>query len=155
MPARALWILLAAAMADGAGGSWPQWLGPTQNGTAGETGVFGADVRLSKAWSRPLEMGNAGLAVAEGRVFTLFRDGADDYAIALRADTGAEAWRAKLDPGVESPWLSGPPSTPAVHDGRVFTLSSACRLRAHEAATGRVQWEVDFKEKFGTQFRMG
>jgi outer membrane protein assembly factor BamB len=56
---------------------------------------------------------------------------------------------------VESAWLTGPPSTPAVHQDRVFTLSSGCRLRAHEAATGRVTWEVDFKEKFGTQFQIG
>jgi outer membrane protein assembly factor BamB len=120
-------------------------------------GVFtdGTSVELKKAWSHPLETGLAGLTVAEGRVFTLFRDGADDYAIALRADTGAEAWRAKLDPGVESPFLSGPASTPAVDEGRVFTLSSACRLRAHEAQSGRVLWQVDFKEKFGTAFQIG
>jgi outer membrane protein assembly factor BamB len=153
------WQMLAVwlALAPQGGASWPQWLGPTQNGAAAEGGVFaaGGAVRLEKAWSRPLETGQAGLAVGEGRVFTLFRDGADDYAVALRADTGAEAWRVRLDPGVESAWLSGPPSTPAVHDGRVFTLSSGCRLRGHEAASGRVLWEIDVKEKFGAVFQIG
>lgn len=137
--------------------AWPHWLGPTQNGVAVDPGVFAgrASVRLREAWSRPLETGQAGLAVADGRVFTLFRDGADDYAIALRADTGAEAWRARLDAGVESQWLTGPPSTPAVDGGRVFTLSSACRLRAHHAASGRRLWEVDLGQRFGTQFPIG
>jgi len=143
--------------ADGAAGAWPRWLGPTQNGVAVDPGVFaGRDgVRLKKAWGHPLETGQAGLAVAEGRVFTLFREGSDDYAIALRADTGVQDWRVKLDRGVESPWLLGPPSTPAFEAGRVFTLSSACRLRAHDAASGRTLWEVDLKERFGTAFPVG
>jgi len=112
-------------------------------------------VGLKKAWSRPLETGQAGLAVAEGRVFTLFRDGTDDYAIALRADTGEVAWRVRLDPGVEGPFLVGPPSSPAFDAGRVFTLSSACRLRAHEATSGRTLWEIDVKARFGAAFQMG
>ena len=149
------WLL--AVLLLGAPGSWPHWGGPAQNGSASDPGLFAgkAEVRLVKAWSRPLETGQGGLAVADGRVFTLFRDGQDDYAIALQADSGAEAWRARLDPGVESAWLPGPPSTPAVHDGLVFTLSSACRLRAHEASSGRVLWQVDFKEKYGTVFQIG
>lgn len=144
-------------LAERAAPDWPQWLGPNRNGSASDTGLFAgkAAVRLKKAWSRPLETGQAGLAVAGGRVFTLFREGGDDYAIALRADTGALAWRVKLDAGVESPFLTGPPSTPAFHEGRVFTLSSACRLRAHDAGTGRALWEVDVKLKFGVVFPVG
>ena len=136
---------------------WPHWLGPHQNGTALDPGVFTgkASPRLEKAWSYPLETGQGGLSVAEGRVFTLFRDGSDDWAIALRADTGALAWRVRLDPGVESPFLTGPPSTPALDAGRVFTLSSACRLRAHDAASGRALWEVDLKGRFGVAFPAG
>ena len=136
---------------------WPHWLGPNQNGTAVDPGAFAgkASLRLEKAWSYPLETGQAGMSVADGRVFTLFREGADDWAIALRAETGALVWRVKLDPGVESPFLTGPPSTPAFDAGRVFTLSSACRLRAHDAASGRALWEVDFKGRFGTSFPAG
>jgi outer membrane protein assembly factor BamB len=148
-------LAIVIALLQGSAGSWPQLLGPNQNGAAAESGVFGAQVQLHQAWSHPLESGNAGLAVDGGRVFTLFREGADDYALALSADTGAEVWRAKLDVGVETSWLSGPPSTPAAQGGRVFTLSSACRLRAHDAASGKVAWEVDFKEKFGTQYQIG
>lgn len=136
---------------------WPQWLGPNHNGTAVDPGAFSGRevIRLQKAWSHPLETGQAGLAVAEGHVFTLFTDGTDDYAIALSSDTGVESWRAKLDPGVERAFIPGPTSTPAYLDGRLFTLSSQCRLRAHDAATGRTVWEIDTREKFGTAFPMG
>lgn len=150
-------LIAHGARAQAGKAAWPQWLGPNHNGVAADAGAFAGrvEVHLRKAWSRPLEAGQAGLAVADGRVFTLFRDGSDDYALALRADTGAEVWRVKLDAGVLSPWLSGPPSTPAFHDGRVFTLSSACLLRGHEAATGRVLWQLDLKARFGTAYVVG
>lgn len=155
----AAWGAIVSGLSAAAPGtsSWPQWLGPTQNGVAVDPGAFSgrAEIRLAKAWSRPLETGQAGLAVSDGRVFTLFRDGGDDYAIALRADTGAEEWRKKLDRGVESPWLTGPPSTPATDGGRVFALSSACRLRALDAASGRTLWEVDVNQRFGARFPVG
>ena len=88
--------------------SWPQWLGPTQNGTAVDPGRFaGKDaVRLEKLWSRPLETGHAALAVGGGRVFTLFSDGSDEYAVALQAETGAEAWKVKLEPDLERTFLA-------------------------------------------------
>jgi outer membrane protein assembly factor BamB len=138
-------------------GDWPQWLGPTRNGVAADAGVFTGrpSIRLEKAWARPLETGQAALAIGGGRVFTLFRDAGDDHAVALDAATGTEVWRVKLDRGVESPWLTGPPSTPAFDDGRVFTLSAACRLRGHDAASGRALWEVDLKQSFGVQFPVG
>jgi predicted TIM-barrel fold metal-dependent hydrolase/outer membrane protein assembly factor BamB len=143
--------------ADGPTAAWPRWLGPTQDGVAVDPGVFSgkASVRLQKAWSYPLESGQAGLAVADGRVFTLSREGSDDYAVALRADTGALAWRVKLDAGIESPWVLGPPSTPTFAAGRLFTLSSACRLRAHDASNGHVLWEFDVKGRFDPAFPVG
>lgn len=154
----ALWPLAALdAAAQARTEAWPHWLGPTQNGVAVDPGVFAgkSEIRLEKVWSRPIETGQAGLAVAGGRVFTLFSDGSDDYAIALRADTGADVWRAKLDPDLERAFLSGPTTIPAFHDGRVFTLSSRCRLRAHDAATGRELWQIDMQERFGTALPMG
>src|SRR5262245_29323669 len=114
--------------AGDAAATWPQWLGPGGNGAVSDPGAFSGPLRLKKAWSRPLETGQAGLAVADGRVFTVYTDGTDDYAVALNADTGAEAWRVKLDRSVEKAFLPGPIATPAFHAGRVFTLSSGCRL---------------------------
>ena len=159
----ALLLLAGGALApfvgrsDSRASAWPHWLGPNQNGSVEDPGAFSGKVslRLEKAWRYPLETGNAGLAVADGRVFTLFREDSLDWAIALRADTGALSWRVKLDPGVESAFLVGPPSTPAFAAGRLFTLSSACRLRAHDAASGRVLWEINLKARFGTAFPAG
>lgn len=136
--------------------SWPQWLGPTRNGAVEAPGTFtgrGA-VALRVAWRRPAGNGTAGLTVADGRVFTLVSDEEAEHAVALSTADGAEQWRTKLDPN----WPAlerGPASTPAVGGGLVYVLSATCRLRALDAATGRVAWTRDLKAEFAVELRQG
>jgi outer membrane protein assembly factor BamB len=101
-----------------------------------------------------LEGGNAGLAIADGRVFTLAADEqGGDVAVALSADDGRELWRVPLDPAPEG--TDGPDSTPAVRGPLVYTLSRACRLRALEVATGKATWQRDLIADFGVAARRG
>lgn len=139
---------------------WPQWLGPRSNGSA--TGVLAAPagakpVQLRKLWQRPVEKAASALVAAGDRVYTLEAHEGADFAVALDAATGREAWRARIDatdPGALEE--TGPGSTPAVADGRVFALGTSCRLMALDAATGRVLWQHSLREKFGTgQHRQG
>jgi outer membrane protein assembly factor BamB len=39
--------------------------------------------------------------------------------------------------------------------GRVFVLGTACVLRALEAASGKVLWQIDLKTRFGVELRQG
>jgi len=145
-------FLIAAALAlSFQSEEWPQLMGPRQDGSAIATGVFtdGKSPRLTKLWSHAIEGGYAGLAVVGERVFTIVIQGDDEYAFALDASSGRLLWRSKLDPLVKD--MAVPPlSTPAVHGGRVFTLSGACQLRALDAATGAPVWHLDLKARFGS-----
>lgn len=149
----------AAARSGGAAsGDWPQWLGPLRNGTAASpVGLFvpGGSIRLRKTWSHTLEGGNAGLAVADGRVFTLAAEEGmgPDVAVALSADDGRELWRVPLDPAPAG--ADGPDSTPAVRGSLVYTLSRACRLRALDVASGKMAWQRDLAGDFGVAPRRG
>ncbi len=108
---------------------------------------------LRELWRRPLATGiesggNAGLAAAGGRVFTLVTDAADEHAVAVDAGDGTELWRTRL--GARSEGRdTGLASTPATADGRLFTLSSECRLRAHSQGNGEVLWQHDLKAEYG------
>lgn len=147
-------IVTAAALSPGeAGRNWPQWLGPNHDGASPAKGVFAgrAAVRLRKAWSHPVEGGNAGLAVLGDGLYTLSADAESEYALALSASDGKERWRVKLDPVTGQP----PTSTPAVAEGLVFTLSTACQLRALRAESGAPVWSLDLKARFGNQLRFG
>lgn len=109
---------------------------------------------LREIWRRPLatgleSAGEAGIRVDGGRVFTLTADATTEHALAVDARSGTELWRTPLDARIADV-ANAPASTPAVADGRLFILSSACRLRALSPKTGEVLWQRDFRDDFGT-----
>ena len=151
---RALALLMAAATSAGAADdTWPQWLGPTRDGRAARSWA-GKTPRLVLAWKRPLGSGGSGIVVADGRAFTLFSDEESEFAVAVSVADGRELWRAKLDAAVPAA-EGGPVSTPLVSGATLVTLSSACQLRALEAATGKVVWQRDLKADFAVNLRRG
>jgi outer membrane protein assembly factor BamB len=156
MRALRLTLILAAsaATAPAPAVDWPQYLGPSGTGVVDAKGTFAAGFQLRKGWSAPVEGGTSGLAVAQGRVFTLDQRDDQDVVVALSADDGRELWRAPLDPTAAGA-TGGPGSTPAVIGDLVFTLSTACRLRAHDVATGAVKWDTDLVKRFGASARRG
>lgn len=94
-------------------------------------------VGLALRWKRPLGSGYAGLSVAEGRLVTVARDGAEDVVVALDPATGQEHWRRPLAPvyvGHDGS-ADGGIATPAIADGRIFALSPWGRLAAYSLAT--------------------
>ena len=159
MRATTLVLVLAAARPAAAAPpdtSWPQWLGPARNGIVEAPGTFAGRqaLALRVAWRRPLDLGVAGLTVADGRLYTVVSDGTSEHAVALSARDGAEIWRTALDPSL--PVLErGPASAPAARGANVYVLSGACRLRALDAASGRVAWTRDLKAEYAVELRQG
>jgi outer membrane protein assembly factor BamB len=146
-------LAFAAAAVPALGGddTWPQWLGPTRDGAV--RGVSWKAPKLALAWKKPLGPGASGIVVADGRAFTMFADEESEYAVALAVADGRELWRAKLDPLVAN--VEGPNSTPLVEGKTLVTLSTACQLRALDAATGSVVWQRDMKKDFGVTLGRG
>lgn len=109
-------------------------------------------IGLREVWRRPLATGihpagDAGLTVNDGHLYTLVADDAHEFAVGMDAADGTEIWRKTLDPVVEN--SNGPGSTPAVADGKLFALSSACRLRALNTENGDLVWQVDLPAELG------
>ncbi len=111
--------------------AWPQWGGPSRN--------FVVDARElasswpadgpRRLWQRPLGEGYSAI-VTDGRtLYTLFRDGTADVAIALDATTGATIWQTRYEaPFVEtcSERLGPVPrAAPLIAADRLITMSAA------------------------------
>lgn len=127
---------------------WTQWSGPARNGAAPATGLFGGGpIRLREVWRRPADEGVSALVVAGGRLFSLAVAGGDEVAFALDAGTGQELWRYHLGRG-EPSLRFGVISTPATDGPRLFALSTACKLVALAAATGKLVWQHDLKAEY-------
>ena len=144
-------LLFLTATAQAA--DWPQWLGPQRNGISSETGLFTAEQPFAEAWRVPLGNGFSGISIADGRVFTMFAQGDDEFAICLDAATGVEIWRHRTGPYYkkETQGGDGPRSTPTVDGETVYVLGATGKLFALAAASGTPIWEKDLVAEFSSQ----
>ena len=147
---------------------WPQWLGAQRDGVWRETGIV--ETLTTKGftyrWRTPIGGGYSGPAVANGRVYLMDRQLATGTtnpanAFARGAIPGAErvlclneadgkiVWQHTYDCAYTVSYASGPRVTPAVRDGKVYTLGSEGNLLCLDAAKGTVLWSRDFKKEFG------
>lgn len=144
----ALLLLTAAAQAA----DWPQWRGPQRDGVSRETGLFTTERPFAEGWRTPLGRGFSGIAVADGRAFTLFAQGDDEFAVCLDAQTGEERWRFRTGPYyTETQGGDGPRSTPTVDGEIVYVLGAHGQLYALAADSGVKVWEKDLVAEFGSK----
>lgn len=142
------WLLAAPAMAQESP-EWPGFRGSTGSGVA-EIALDVSTLAPEVLWRVEVGSGYSGVAVAGGRLVTLFDDGGQ-FAVALDADTGAELWRrwiAESHPGHDGSW-DGPISTPVIHAGVVAALEPWGKLFALDAASGEPLWSVHLAEDLG------
>ncbi len=147
--------LLAAVLAAGgltlasdrpeAAAEWPQYRGPNRDAISPVTGILdrwpaaGPEV----LWRVAVGEGYSGMAVAGGRLFTMYAQGGDELVLAHDAASGRELWRFRSDAAFRNSFGNGPRSTPTVVDGVVYALGAKGKLHALEAATGKPVWSRD------------
>ena len=120
-------------------GDWPQFRGPNRDGISHETGLLkswpaGGPKVL---WKTPVGEGFSHVVVAGNRLFTLYGEGRNEYAVALDAGTGKQLWKVEIDSKYSSDMGNGPRSTPTVSAGTVYALSANGKLAALNARTAR------------------
>jgi RNA polymerase sigma factor (sigma-70 family) len=132
---------------------WPQWRGPDRDGV-----VHGVAVprkwpkTLTEEWKVPVGKGVASPVVVGGRIYLHTRQKNDDEIVLCHdVQSGQEIWHSepysapyKAGPG-EGTADDRPRSTPAVADGRVFTLGMTGVLSCFDAKSGKLLWRKDTK----------
>ncbi len=134
---------------------WPQWLGPKRDGWVD---YFQPPVQwpaeLKRGWQVDVGTGYGSPLVADGRVYQHGRQGDDEVVWCIDLATGEVKWREsyaapfKIGGGGERHG-KGPKSSPALADGRVFTMSITGVLSAWDAASGKRLWQCDYDAEFG------
>jgi outer membrane protein assembly factor BamB len=104
-------------------------------------------------WSRDLGEGFSGIAVAGGRLFTMYRRDGQEVVVAMDAADGKTLWEHAdaAAPHAEQDFSQGPGphATPLVADGTVCAAGATARLRCLDAATGRLLWARDLVAEHG------
>jgi outer membrane protein assembly factor BamB len=168
--ARSLVLLIIVVRVSAVGADdWPGWLGPGQASVWRETGIveqFPAG-GLKVRWRTPVDLGYAGPAVCDGRVFVMDYvpqagevknnpGGVDrlqgtERVMCLDAESGRLVWKHQYDRSYEFSYGGGPRCTPSVIDNRVYALGAEGNLWCLDAADGRVVWSRDFVADYGAK----
>lgn len=133
-------VLLAAP-------DWPQWLGPKRDGSSPES----LNPWPPVIWKQRVGEGHSSPVIANGRVYLLAKvpDREAEVLLAFDAETGWELWKSSY---ARAPFKSvfgdGPRSTPAVVNGRVYSMGATGIVRCVDASTGKLIWQIDTAKEF-------
>lgn len=135
-------VLLSVSGASSEAGDWPQFRGENRDGISRETGfdTNWTEGEPTLLWTVPLGKGFSGLSVSEGRLFTMFSQGSDEYVGAFDVTNGESLWRYRIDKAYTNSFGDGPRSTPTVRDGVLFAVSARGTLAALDAESGKLIW---------------
>jgi outer membrane protein assembly factor BamB len=149
----AICAIAVGALVAGDAADWPQFRGPHRDGISAEKGLLTGwpDGGPQTVWRIKLGQGFSGISIVGGRVYTMFGDGSDEFAICLDAATGKEIWRHRTDAIFKDNFGNGPRSTPTVDGETVYTLGARGRLHALGVADGGVLWSKDLVKEYGAK----
>jgi len=125
---------------------WPQWRGPARDGVAPAfTAPAAWPAQLTRRWQATVGLGHASPVIAGNRVVVHSRQANREVLAAYDLASGKQLWQDAVDAPYTMNQAAlghgpGPKSTPAVADGRVFTLGISGIFSAHDLATGTLLW---------------
>ena len=139
---------------------WPQWGGPQRNFKS-ETKGFASTWPASgprRLWQRELGEGYSGIAAERTMLFTMYRKGENEIAIALDAATGKTLWEysyaAPFSAAYDMSNGPGPHATPLVTGNFVFTSGATGKLHCLDKKTGKLLWSHDLINEFHGTLRV-
>ena len=144
--------LILAGIGTANAAAWPQFRGPSRDGTSAETG-------LMKQWPEagPVELwsceglgeGYSSLAVVDGVVYTCGMIKGQGCLFAIDSQ-GKVKYRVNYGPEWDKAGNSpGTRTTPTIDSDRLYLMSGQGRIVCYNAADGKRIWYVDTLEKFG------
>jgi outer membrane protein assembly factor BamB len=136
-------LLAAAAEAQ----DWPQWRGPSRDGSAAFSVPATWPESLTEKWKVEVGSGYATPLLVGGRLYVFTRQGEEEVLQALDADSGAPLFRSSYGAPFEMNPATrrhgpGPKSTPAFRDGRIFTLGMSGIVTGFDAGSGKILWQT-------------
>ncbi len=146
--------LLCGSIITATATEWPQWRGSNRDGVSDEVGLLKEwpSEGPKMLWKVSLGEGFSGISVSQGRVYTMFSKGNDEFVVCLDATDGTEIWRFRSDKNYhEGQGGNGPRATPTIDGDLLYTISAHGKLYALNAANGQEIWSHDLQRKFGSK----
>ena len=156
----ALLLLMTNSAALAQSSDWVQWGGPHRNFVAETKGLATSwpDAGPRRLWQRELGDGYSAIVVERGTIYTMYRKGDNEVAVALDAATGKTLWEysyaAPFSTDYDMTNGPGPHATPLVSGNFVFTSGSTGKLHCLDKQTGKLLWSHDLLAEFHGTLRV-
>jgi outer membrane protein assembly factor BamB len=136
--------------------SWPGYLGPQRDGTSTEKGLLKKwpDDGPPVAWEKKLGGGYSSMAMAKGRLVTMYYETGNEVVICLNADNGKPIWRRSNKASYkdqDSRFTQGPRSTPTIDDDRVYTVGATGIFTCWQLKDGKQLWQHDLNDEYDAE----
>ena len=131
---------------------WPHWRGPARDGVSAETGWMDTWPKGGPpiAWRAEVGTGFSSFSVAGGRVYVSGNEDNTDTIFCLDAAKGGVVWSHAYPSALGDKFFEGgTTATPTVDGNRVFTIGRWGDAFCFEAATGKIIWSVNVREREG------
>jgi outer membrane protein assembly factor BamB len=142
-----LGLAVVAAAAD-----WPQFLGPTRDGSSAEKGLFATWTKNGPPlrWSVPVGDGYSSPVVVGKRVVVFHRVGNEETIECFETDKGKSEWKFAYATKYQDPLGKGdgPRATPLIAGGKVYTLGPDGVLTCVELESGKKVWQESLRSKY-------
>ena len=138
--------------------NWPQWRGPNRDGFLPKDAPWPAKIsegNLTQSWRVELGKGYPGPIVSDQLVFTIESMENQESVKAFDRKSGKLAWSIEWDGKMKVPFFAAKNgswvrSTPAFDGENLFVCGMRDVLHSIHAKTGKINWKVDFVERYDT-----
>ena len=138
--------------------NWPQWRGPNRDGFLPKDAPWPAKISegsLTQSWRVELGKGYPGPIVSDQLVFTIESMENQESVKAFDRKSGKLAWSVEWDGKMKVPFFAAKNgswvrSTPAFDGENLFVCGMRDVLHSIHAKTGKINWKVDFVERYDT-----
>jgi outer membrane protein assembly factor BamB len=134
------------------GADWPQFRGPSRDGTSTEKGLLAAwpEKGPPLLWDREVGEGYSGPVVAGDRLILFHRVDDKEVVQCLDAASGKEGWKYSYATAYKDDFRKGdgPRSTPVIAGKRVYTLGAAGMLTCLDLESGKKVWARPLHEDY-------
>jgi outer membrane protein assembly factor BamB len=145
-------ILLAtiAAIQTVSAQDWTQWRGPNRDGAVKDFVAPAAwPEKLKLIWKTQVGSGYSSPVVSKDKAWIHTRKGEEEVVSCLDLKTGNLVWSKSYPVAFTKNQYAkemgkGPHSTPALYDGKLYTLGVTAILSCFDANTGELKWRKDF-----------
>ncbi len=136
----------------GSAADWPQFLGPAQDGTSAETGLFDrlGPEGLPILWERPVGTGYSAPSTRGDLLVLFHRQGNEEIIEGFDARAGTPRWRHAYPTRYQDPYgyNNGPRCSPILTLEHAFTLGAEGKLTCVRLKDGSRVWQRDTAADF-------